>query len=128
MTITITKIGNQRITGQYVHRGDAVAADYVLGDLTDDNAWHDMDLSAIVGVGTVAVRLKVGCTGTSVNKTIEFRKNGNSNEHTTSMQEIIVANINQYAEHIVACDSGRIIEYRINDMSGTTIWILGWWL
>ena len=127
--MTISKINNQLlITGKYITRGDAAAADFVHGDLIDDSAWHDMDLSAIVGVGAMAVHLKVGLQGSSTNKKVRLRKNGNSNEQTISVQETVVANINQYAEHIVACDSGRIIEYVLNNVAISTFWILGWWL
>ncbi|MCK5606988.1 hypothetical protein KAR91_34110, partial [Candidatus Pacearchaeota archaeon] len=103
-------------------------ADFQYAGLTDDSAWHDLDLSSIAPVGTISIHLRVGLTGDSVNDIIKFRKNGNSNEHTMHIQEIVAAFVNQYAEHTVACDSGRIIEYHMNGVTGCTIWVLGWWL
>ncbi|MCK5606987.1 hypothetical protein KAR91_34105 [Candidatus Pacearchaeota archaeon] len=127
--MSISKVNDQLLsTGQYVSRGDAAAADYAIGDLTDNGAWQDLDLSSVVPVGAVAVHLKVGLQGSTANKKVKLRKNGNSNEQTMSVQETVVANVNQYAEHVVACDSGRVVEYVLNTVTICTIWILGWWL
>ena len=120
--------GQSFVTGQYVPRGDAAAIDFVLGDLTDNGAYNDLDLSGVVPVGAVAVLLRVGLQGDSNNKKARFRRNGNSNDHTVSVQETVVADVNQYAEHVIACDANRIIEYKLNTVDGCNIWILGWWL
>ena len=124
----LSKINGQPIDGQHATKGDATGLDFQYPGLTDDGAWHDLDLSSIVPVGAVAVLLRVGLQGDSNNKKARFRRNGNSNDHTVSVQETVVADVNQYAEHVIACDANRIIEYKLNTVDGCNIWILGWWL
>ena len=124
----LSKINGQPIDGQHATKGDATGLDFQYPGLTDDGAWHDLDLSSIVPVGAVAVCIRVGITATTVGKILKFRKNGNSNEHTMNVQATVVATVNQYTEHKVACDSGRVIEYNMNGLTGTDIWVLGWFL
>ena len=56
-----------------------------------------------------------------------FRKNGQSNGYNKVDIRTQVANIIQYGDAVVACDSSQVVEYKIS-ATCNDIWILvnGW--
>lgn len=115
-------------TSCYVDRGDPATFDYAIGDLTEDDAWHDLDLSAIVGTGAKAVHLLVVYTADTVAKSAKFRKNGNSNELNISDARCQVANVSVTGDFVVALDTNGVIEYYLDSTETTACNILvrGW--
>ena len=115
---------------RYVDRGDPAAADFAVGDLTTDGTWNDLDLSSIVPAGAIAVHFTLAIRDDAVGTTIQFRKNGNSNTVNAALSLCLVANIDNYTEHMVVCDAGRIIEYNAANTTWTTVSIRvrGWWI
>jgi len=113
----------------YVDRGDPASADFDQTDLTQDGAWHDLDLSSIVPVGVKVVSVNFQLSDTAAGSYMIFRKNGNSNSVTRTVIGTQVANVVTYSDGIVACDSGRVIEYLVSQaISSITITVKGWWI
>lgn len=114
----------------FYDRGDPAVYDYVKGDLTIDGAWHDMDLSAIAPAGAKAVLICGEVEGAGTDWEIRFRKNGNTNEINSCDMETIRANVERHRSMIVACDTNRVIEYKVDNQAWTTINLVirGWWI
>lgn len=124
--ILSTDIG--RPTG-FVDRGDPAAYDYAKEDLTIDGAWHDMDLSGIVSEHAKAVFIIGHLRGAGWDWHIKFRKKGNVNEVAHGGMETIRANIERHRSSIVALDSSRKIQYKVDDEAWDTLdlAVKGWW-
>lgn len=113
---------------QLADRGDPAGFDKTEADLTMDNAWHDLDLSAIV-VDTDAswILLRVLLNDANIADNLVFRKNGNANAIATPGIVAQVANQDVEAEILVACDTSQVIEYKANAALGSCdIVVLGW--
>jgi len=113
----------------YVDRGDIAAYDKAKEDLTLDGAWNTWDLSSIVPAGAAAVFIIGHVEGGAVDWKIEFRKNGNSNEINHGGMETIRANVTRHRSSIVSCDANRVIQYKADNESWTTLnlAVRGWW-
>lgn len=110
-------------------RGDPAAWDWRLVNLTEDGAWHDLDLSAIVPAGAKAVLLRVRYSADAITHNAKFRKNGNANVYNMGILYASVANIFMMQDIVCACDSNRVIEYLLTSPNTTAcdICIKGWW-
>lgn len=117
-------------TRGFIDRGDPSAFDFVVGDLTTDGNWHDLDLSSIIPVGAQSALLRVSVTDDAANSSIAFRENGNSNVYNDAIVSTQVSGVQIYGEIIVSCDSDGVVEYNATNTTFTTINILvrGWWI
>lgn len=116
-------------SGYFVDRGDPAVSDWDQDDLTMNNAWHDLDLSAIVPAGAIAVLLLVAFLDDTLNSYLEFRKKGNSNAMNVGVVTATVINVSHQEDILVACDSNRVIEYHATeDLLSVYITVRGWWL
>lgn len=115
--------------GFYHDRGDPDSYDFELGDLTEDNAWHTLDLSGIVPADTKGVALFVMYKASGAGQSIVFRKNGNFFTSNRSMIVTAVADIFHTQDIIVSCDTDRFVEYKMSSPQTVTVRILvkGWW-
>lgn len=97
----------------YIYRGDPASYDWTIGDFVKDDAYHDLDLSSIIPVGTKLVHLH--CIGRcdTVGAHIQFRKNGQSNGINNAVLNMQGANITIAADLFVQPDADRKIEYDI---------------
>lgn len=113
----------------YVDRGDPATYDYAKEDLTDDGAWHDLDLSHIIPKGAAAAFIIGHLEGPNVDWAIMFRKKGNVNEVNHGGMETIRAGAERHRSSIVALDVNRVIQYKIDDENWTTLdlAVRGWW-
>ena len=114
----------------FVNRGDPNANDFTHATMTADDAWHDMDLSAIVPAGAKSVYLKLTVVATTTQRYVIFRKNGNSNEYAAPTVRTQVANAVNDASFIVALDANRRVEYKCSNVAWTGIYVLvlGWFM
>lgn len=114
----------------FVDRGDPSAYDLVLASMTTDGTWYDWDVSSVVPAGAKAVMLGISMKDNTVDKYLQFRKNGNVNTYAAVLWRTQAANVTMGFEIIVACDSNRIIEYSASNTTFTfiNIVILGWFL
>jgi hypothetical protein len=93
----------------YFHRGDPGSADFTLGDLTVDNDWHDLDLSAIVPANAQAINLKVNIRANVISNRFAIRRKDVSNEWNTLVVWTQVANVRKGVLEPVACDADRVV-------------------
>jgi hypothetical protein len=110
-------------------RGDPSAADFTEATLTTDGAWHDMDLSTIVGATAKYVVLRVSVYDDAIDSYLRFRKNGNTNEYNSPIVRTQVANCWNDATFIVPLDTGRVIEYKGSNVAfGSIIIVVSGWM
>jgi len=114
----------------YEYRGEPGGFDFDQGDLTTDEAWHDLDLSSIIPAGTVAVDLVVSVTDETAGNVIYFRKNGLASNYTSPKIRTQVANIQITDNILVPVDSNGKIEYLTTNTTWTEIKIVvsGWFI
>ena len=115
------------IPAMFTDRGDPAAVDKSGAGFTQ-GAWTDWDLSAIVPAGATSVLLRVAFICTSGAGELNFRKNGNSNVVNIS-RTASPANVLVQDDLIVACDSGRLVEYYLltATYSAVEATVAGWW-
>jgi hypothetical protein len=115
-------------TGGFTPRGDIPSWDFVVGDLTTDGNWNDLDLSSIVPSGAVAVLLHIQLNEDAV-RVVAFRRNGDPYNQPRSRIGVHVASVLQYQDLIVQCDPSRVIEYKADNATwtGISIAVRGWW-
>ena len=119
---------------EYVDRGEPAAADYSetgsKAVLNTDGNWHDLDLSAIVPAGAVAIHIRFTINDNAANSQFRVRKKGNSNIFNLDSALLEVANSYVRGSFIVACDSNRVIEYNGTNVAFASILltVAGWWL
>lgn len=115
--------------GMFVDRGDAAGSDWDETTLTKDANWHDLDCSPVVPANAKAILFYVIIEDNSADRIFRMRKNGNSNEISVSALKTQVANIDNYADFVVMCDSNRKVEYAASSGTWTRIDIVikGWW-
>lgn len=113
----------------YTDRGDPSAYDFVVGDLTTDGTWRDLDLSAIVPAGAKAINLHVWIKDNLINSSLVVRKKGYTNWPNKLGGKTQTANQDFYINGTVACDTDRKISYSATNTTWTTISIcvMGWW-
>jgi len=123
----LTGLGSVTVI-QLADRGDPAAFDKTEADLTMDNAWHDLDLSAIVTDTDASwILLRVILNDPNVGDNLLFRKNGNSNAIATPGIIAQVANQDIECEILVPCDTSQVIEYKANAaLTSVDIVVLGW--
>jgi len=114
----------------FIDRGDTAAADYTKDTLTTDEAWHTLDLSAIVPKGTTAVAIRLFIRTGANNRYVTFKRNGQANNINSSYVLTQASNVSYGCDIIVPVDSDRKVEYKIENVVWTTcnVTIKGWWL
>lgn len=113
----------------FVDRGDPATPDRTLPTLTQDNAWHDWDLSAIVPAGAKGVTIRLVVFPLIVGRAVQLRPNGNVNVRV--MSEVIsqVAGIGASIDGVCAIDNNRVIEYKLaaGGFGVVNMTIKNWW-
>ncbi|MBA7685829.1 hypothetical protein ES703_94257 [subsurface metagenome] len=114
----------------FFDRGDPVAADFEAADLVGDNTWRDLDLSAIVPAAAQAVTLRVTMQNTTVLRYIDFRKKSHVGWPNIAYCRLVTASIIHTFDKLVALDSNRFCQYRLNhqDWTALQITVAAWWL
>lgn len=117
------------LTDGFVNRGDPAVVDYVTGDLIKDNAWHDLDLSAIVPENVKGVALYVSILELHIGTSVRFRKKGNTNPANVSRIYNQVAFEPNATDMTVPCDENRKIQYFASNVDFVilNITVKGWW-
>lgn len=114
----------------YYDRGDPGIWDWQLVDLIADNAWHDLDLSAIVPAGATIVRFQTIFRSTSTNSRFMIREKGNVNSFNVSSIGIQLGNETLEEQLFCAPDADRVIQYRFVSPvpSFFRMTVCGWWM
>jgi len=118
-----------RQQGIYIYRGDPAAADFDQTDFTDDNAWHDLDLSNIAPEHAKAVDVSFIFINSASSKIGNFRRKGQTNIHNSAVIASNVPNLPQATDLTIALDPNRKIEYRLDagGWSYIRFTVKGWW-
>lgn len=113
---------------ELIDRGDPAAFDFIETALTQDMAWHDLDLSAIVPADASWVLLRILAKHTStIAGAILFRKNGNANTVAVETADVVKINVDCFTQLLVPCDSSQVIEYMYPaNLTDLQIAVLGW--
>lgn len=117
--------------GGFFDRGDVIALDFELGDLTVDNGWHDLDLSSIVAYGAKAVLLKLEGENSAVSGEMLIKKKGNTYYTNAGVFRLAEANLEHAEDVIVPLSSDRMVEYSVANVGvwdTLSIHVKGWWL
>jgi len=116
--------------GFFVDRGDPLAWDFTVGDFTDDNAWHDLDLSSIVPAGANSVLLKINLETLEIEKKFELRKKDNTDIYNTLAIWTQFSNVRIGGVFLVPCNANRVIQYLANPATWSVmnVQVNGWFL
>lgn len=95
----------------WVDRGETTAPDFVIGDLTFDGVFRDMDISSIVGTGQKLVLIRGYVRATVAGKSIKFRTNGTTYADNVAESLTQEANTYQALGWWVMTDENGIVEF-----------------
>ena len=114
----------------FVFRGDNPSWDFTGGDLVIDNAWHKLDLSAIVPENAVAVLLKVNLKATIAGKKFDLQRGDQLLAINTCALWTQVPDLTIGGVFVIPCTEGRWIRYKANVATWNTLNlnVNGWWL
>lgn len=115
--------------GFFVDRGDPVGWDYTQADFTEDGAYHELDLSAIVPEHAKAVLLTMLLETTTLGEYGLFRRHGNTSGINTSTIRPQLSNIRMTSDLVCPLDSDRKLDYLFTAAVWTRIRVTvkGWW-
>lgn len=118
------------IPTSYVDRGAASASDWVVGDFTTDDAWHDLDVSSVVPAGASAIHFAFMVRDNLVGVYAGIRGKAHPSEWNRVFLLSQVANILIGIDCIVACDNPPVIQYKFSATAFTSIYLIvrGWWI
>ena len=113
----------------FIDRGDPASADFTQATLIEDNDWHDLDLSGIVGAAAklVLIRFQIQVDDTGLGAFI--REKGNANTVNAGKLYSQAVNVYHAGECLVMTDATGKCEYLF--ANGTwnmiTITVGGWY-
>ncbi len=112
----------------YVDRGDPAAADWVIGALTADGTYRDLDCSGVVPAGAIGIDFYVFIMDDVVSRQLTLRKKGNTNEFNTLVVLNQAAGVYGFGNGTVPCNAGRVVEYKLTNAVITDVGIVitGW--
>lgn len=112
----------------YTHRGDPASPDFTQATLTEDNDWHDLDLSGIVGAAVRLVLIRIVTQVDAAGKGAIIRPKAQSNSYNVGKLYSQVANVYQAQDFLVLTDAAGKCEYLFATATWTTIQItVGGW-
>lgn len=109
---------------KWYDRGDPVGEDFGEGDLTADEAFHDLDLSSIVPVGTKAVKFRWQIMCGFTNQYLAIRKKGNVGAMNLFQAKTQEANVANMGDGEVYVNTDRKAEYKLSNVAWTHIRIV----
>ena len=117
------------LTTSLINRGDPASADFSAFTMIADDAWHELDLSAIVPAGAKGVLMFVDVGNANAGKHARFRPHGNVNEFNVSSLVTQVGGLFYECDRVCLIDADRHIDYYFS----AGAWIVrfmtikGWW-
>ncbi len=115
--------------GGFVDRGDLAAHDWTQATLTIDSAYHDLDLSGIIPLGTKLVLFRVRMSDDVTAQGFNLKTKGDVNEINRVESNTQVANIYIADDKFVVPDANRKVEYKITTgVNNVYLNVGGWWV
>lgn len=94
------------------NRPNPTTYDKSVGDFTKDNVWRDLDLSSIVPVGAVAIKISADIDGDAAAQIVQFRQKGATTDYNRQIGFTGTDGVKTNINGLVFCNSGRVIQYR----------------
>lgn len=113
----------------FENRGDPAGNDFATHNFTQDNTWHELDLSGIVPADAKGVVVSLLLLNAGVGRYFALRQHGNVNSWNVSGNTIQVANIFYRTDATCPVDGDRHIDYFASAAGWTIInmTVKGWW-
>lgn len=113
----------------FVDRGDPSVVDFTLTDFIRDNAWHSLDLSAIIPTIAREIKFHLKFEATQKDEQILFRKHGNVNEINITGCRTKQTDKHQYKTILVSPNDSRKIDYKAtsNNITVIDLTVRAWW-
>lgn len=108
-------------TGGFTYKGPKTAVDYTEADLTQDDSWHDLDISTKISAGAKAVLIQVVLLTINDNSTISFRKNGTSETSSAACLSEAGYDVPENSQLWIVPDANGVIEYMCAGWSYSSI-------
>ena len=114
----------------YVARADVATWDFDTTSLTQDGAWHTLNLSAIVPAGAKAVVLRLGASHSSAGRYFRVAQLGYTQSASGANVATQVANIINEQTATFAMNTARTLSYwaASGTWSSIRVCVLGWWI
>lgn len=116
------------LTSAFVDRGDPAAPDFTDVNFIQDDAWHEIDLSAIVPDNAKAVILTAVTLSDTATSSFTLRKNGNVNDTSVSRILTPLANTAFVADLTCPISTNRKLDYNAQNVTWhvLTLTVKGW--
>lgn len=116
--------------GIYRPRPGVYGIDYTIGDFIKDFTWYELDLSGIIPEHAKAAHVHAKVRSNAIGDVLYLRQTGSGLSIATCTARPQVANVYIAMHAVVALDTNRKIDYRINNgaIIGGNMTIKGWWL
>lgn len=113
---------------KFVSRGDPDSWDFTKIDFTLDWAWHELDLSSIVGVGERLVLIRLELRTTPPDRECQFRTRGITGDYNIIKRRTVLDNVVCYCNIWLRPDISGIVEYKFEAETWASIYIAvkGW--
>ena len=96
-----------------IDRGDVDAVDFDVNDFTKDGAWHDLDLSSIVGARVTRVDMRCDTHAEDGKGTIALKQKGITNDINIGFREALATGYPIYTDITVLTNPNGIIQYKL---------------
>jgi hypothetical protein len=112
-------------------RGNLGDNDKTVSGFTQDNDWHDWDISAIVRTKTTIAFFSFTQRAAAAEVQFQLRPNGNT-DGSYSLARTLSSAANQYEMGVLACGTSTagVVEYKIANGSGTfntlSVTVIAW--
>ncbi len=118
-----------RQQGIYIYRGDPVNLDFTVVDFTDDNAWHELNVSTFVPANAKAIDVVLVVRNLGAGRTILLRRAGQINDANVATLCTQAANVPCAGDLTIPVDSDRKFEYKLDAGNWVIIsfTVKGWW-
>lgn len=113
---------------KFVNNLDINEGAFATGDLTKDNAWHELNFSGKLPVRAKSIRLRIQIQCTADSGLISFRVKGESYEYNIYRSWVQIANKRVSETYDIPIATDGIIEYKISNLTWTEviITVMGW--
>lgn len=115
--------------GVFVNRGDPTAYDFTKTDLTWDNTWRVLDLSAIVPFPAKGVLLSASLNGSHLGVEVKLRPDGHTDVYNASLATIQVVGISSIFDFTLPISTERKLQYKAKPVESYIFYlsVKGWW-
>ncbi len=111
-----------------INRGDPAVKDFETVDFTIDNAWHDLNLTAIIPAMTGFLFCTVEINYNAIGRLVQFRTKGNVNRPNVSAIRSVAVNSPNVADITIPTAGNQIIQYKIEhtDFLNISLTVKSW--